>query len=158
MALGICRCTGVSGAEAEGRHTVARCGEESTSANLLDVDAPTERLRTVSDDMLRTIMEAGFDTVRIPVRWAAHASPAPSFTIDPSFCALVDDAIDRALGFNLHVIVDAHHDRQMTADPSRAELRFFAGWMQIGASRLARRCRFASTAGPSSASTSACTT
>src|SRR5215470_807883 len=42
----------------------------------------------------RAIREAGFDTVRLPVCWSAHALPDAPYTIDAAFAERVDWAID----------------------------------------------------------------
>ena len=43
------------------------------------------------------IRRAGFDSVRLPVRWSAHAGTRAPYTIDPQFFARVDWAIAEAI-------------------------------------------------------------
>ena len=50
--------------------------------NVLDLDAPVDQLRPVDRELLAIIADAGFDTVRIPVRWSAHTASVPPFVID----------------------------------------------------------------------------
>ena len=38
--------------------------------------------------------DAGFNSVRIPVRWSAHALAEPPYTIDPNFLKRVDWAVN----------------------------------------------------------------
>src|SRR5271168_4857847 len=59
------------------------------------LDAPTEgawgpRLEEAYFDY---VASAGFDHVRLPVRFSAHADAAAPFTIDPTFLARVDWAV-----------------------------------------------------------------
>ena len=76
-------------------------------------------VRPVGADIVELIQRAGFDTVRIPVRWSAHVAPRPPFTIEPSFLRLVDMAIATALEADLEVVINVHHDRALNADPTR---------------------------------------
>ena len=101
--------------------------------NVLDLDAPVDQLRPVDRELLAIIADAGFDTVRIPVRWSAHTTSVPPFVIDRRLFSLVDDAVDAALALGLAVIINAHHDVELNDDPMRAEERFIAGWSQIAA-------------------------
>ena len=73
----------------------------------------------LASDIVELIQRAGFDTVRIPVRWSAHVAPRPPFTIEPSFLGLVDMAIATALEADLDVVINVHHDRALNADPTR---------------------------------------
>src|SRR5262245_4184166 len=59
------------------------------------------------------IKQAGFDSVRLPVRWSAHAQNDAPYTIDPKFAERVDWAIDQALGNKLNIIVNVHHYGEM---------------------------------------------
>ena len=90
-------------------------------------------VRPVGPDIVELIQRAGFDTVRIPVRWSAHVAPRPPFTIEPSFLGLVDMAIATALEADLDVVINVHHDRALNADPTRERPRFLALWSQIAA-------------------------
>lgn len=75
--------------------------------------------------------EAGFATIRLPVRWSAHAAHEPPYTIDPAFFERVDWAIDQALTNDLNIIVNVHHYDSLTADPVRHEPRWLALWRQV---------------------------
>src|SRR5262249_17539398 len=48
---------------------------------------------TLKAEYFRAIKAAGFDTVRLPVNWAAHAGAEAPYTIDPAFAARVDWAV-----------------------------------------------------------------
>jgi endoglucanase len=77
------------------------------------------------------IAAAGFDTVRLPVRWSGHAATTPPFTIDGEFFDAVDETVDRALARGLEVVVDLHHYDELCADPAGHADRFVALWSQI---------------------------
>jgi endoglucanase len=63
------------------------------------------------------IAQAGFRTVRLPVRWSNHAKPEPPFTIDTVFFSRVDAAIEEATRRGMRVVVNMHHHRQLDGDP-----------------------------------------
>ncbi|GHF95264.1 MULTISPECIES: glycoside hydrolase family 5 protein [Amycolatopsis] len=77
------------------------------------------------------VAEAGFDTVRLPVRWSAHAGAAPPYAIDPAFSRRVDAAVGTALDRGLQVVVDVHHYHELCAAPDEQLPRFLALWRQI---------------------------
>jgi endoglucanase len=77
------------------------------------------------------IKEAGFDSIRLPVRWSAHALETPPYTIDPNFFARVDWAVNCALSRNLAVMLNIHHYSGLDQDPAGHKERFIALWKQI---------------------------
>jgi endoglucanase len=78
-----------------------------------------------------TIRKAGFTLIRLPIRWAAHVSPAPHFIIDPAFLRRVDWAVTQAKENNLKIILDYHNDDALMKDPDANAGRFVAIWKQI---------------------------
>jgi endoglucanase len=89
-----------------------------------------DRLR-VEARHLDVIVAAGFDTVRLPVRWSAHAAPTPPFSIDPDFFRAIEETIDLAFARGLEVVVNVHHYDELCADPAGHADRFVALWSQI---------------------------
>ena len=85
----------------------------------------------IEDDHLAAIADAGFDGVRLPVRWDAHALLAAPYTIAPEFFDRVDHVIEAAIGHGLMVQLDCHHYDALISDPDRHGLRFTAIWRQI---------------------------
>ena len=87
---------------------------------------------TIRERDFHTIAKAGFDTVRIPVRWDEHITPNPPYKIDPTRMQRVIDVVGQAQGAGLGVIIDVHHYRDLMANvtPQTAE-RFLAIWAQI---------------------------
>jgi endoglucanase len=75
--------------------------------------------------------EAGFDHVRLPVRFSAHAERTPPYTIDEKFFQRVDWAVGEALRNGLSVIVDFHHYEEIMESPDMHRERFLAIWRQI---------------------------
>lgn len=100
------------------------------------LEAPTEGLwgLTVKEDYLQTIADAGFDTVRIPIKWSAHADDIAPYTIEPEFMERVHEVVNWALDANLNAIVNIHHYNEMMTDPNEEFERLDALWQQIAES------------------------
>ncbi|WP_086840023.1 glycoside hydrolase family 5 protein [Amycolatopsis kentuckyensis] len=88
---------------------------------------------SLDDRYFDEVAEAGFDTVRLPVRWSAHAGPVPPYAIDPAFFARVDAGVGAALDRGLQVVVNVHHYHELCAAPDEQRPRFLALWRQIAA-------------------------
>jgi endoglucanase len=97
------------------------------------LDAPTEGAWgvTLKANYFETIKDAGFNSVRIPIRWSAHAFQDPPYTIDRSFFERVDWAINQALSRHLAVVLDVHHYDEMNTEPTKQAPRLRALWKQI---------------------------
>ncbi len=79
------------------------------------------------------IKKAGFATVRLPVRWSAHAKADAPYTIDPKFAERIDWAVDQALANGLNIIVNVHHYDEMNTHPEEHLPRLVALWRQVAA-------------------------
>jgi endoglucanase len=86
---------------------------------------------TLKAEYFQAIKAAGFDSVRLPVKWSAHAEADAPYAIDPKFFERVDWAIGEALKNNLNIIVNVHHYDGMDADPDQHLPRLVALWEQI---------------------------
>jgi endoglucanase len=86
---------------------------------------------TLQDDYFPIIKQAGFDSVRIPVRWSAHAETVPPYRIDPLFMKRVNWAVNSALQQGLNVVLNMHHYDEFFEDPAGHRDRFIALWKQI---------------------------
>ncbi|MFL7810573.1 MAG: glycoside hydrolase family 5 protein, partial [Anaerolineae bacterium] len=97
------------------------------------LEAPTEGEWGVvlEEEYFRLIAEAGFDTVRVPIRWSAHAMDEPPYTIDEAFFQRIDWVIENALSNGLNVVIDIHHYDEFVEVPGTHKERFIAMWRQI---------------------------
>jgi endoglucanase len=79
------------------------------------------------------IKSHGFDSVRIPVRWSAHAQTSSPYTIQSVFAQRVDEVVGWALDAGLVVILNIHHYEEMmkSGGPAAHRERFLALWRQI---------------------------
>jgi endoglucanase len=85
----------------------------------------------IEDEFFATIAAAGFDSVRLPIRWETRAGAADPWTIDATFMARVDELVDLALAADLAIIIDFHHFEDLYSDPGANTPRFIGIWQQI---------------------------
>lgn len=90
--------------------------------------------RKIADDDFQIIAKAGFNTIRLPVRWSTHAGDAAPYTIDPEYMKRVKHVVGNARAAGLNVILNSHHFEEIHSDPSDANIAKLAGmWTQIAA-------------------------
>lgn len=108
-----------------------RLGRGVNLGNALEAPSEGEWGVYLTETHLDLIPEAGFDSVRIPIRWSARAAAEPPYTIKPEFFERIDWAIDQALSRGLVVVINTHHYEELYADPQGHRDRFLALWAQI---------------------------
>lgn len=131
---------------------VAACGQtelERTSAEMLPpiaeppiarcmnmgsaLEAPIEGEwgYTVRYEDLERLKSAGFDSIRLPVKWSAHALETAPYTIDPNLFDRVDEIYGWADALGLKTIVNVHHYNELNEAPDQHEPRVEAIWDQL---------------------------
>lgn len=77
--------------------------------------------------------EAGFETVRIPVRWDEHTSKTFPYTIDSNWLNRVEKILDWGLARDLFIVVNSHHDNWIKENYTNPDIRerFDSIWSQI---------------------------
>jgi len=97
------------------------------------LEAPTEGEwgMVLQEGYFRLVKEAGFDSVRIPIRWSAHASLTPPYTIEAACLERVDWAVEQAIQNDLQAVINVHHYEEIFKDPSAHQARLLALWDQI---------------------------
>jgi endoglucanase len=110
-----------------------KLGRGINLANALEAPREGEWGVTLKAEHFRAIKQAGFDTVRLPMRWSGHARADAPYTIDPRFAARIDWAIEQALTNHFNIIINVHHYDEINADPDRHLPRLVALWEQIAA-------------------------
>lgn len=99
--------------------------------NMLEAPNEGEWGLFVEEEYFDLVKEAGFDFVRLPVRWSTHAEVERPYTVDPDFLARVDEVVGWALERDLAIIVDFHHYEEMAWDPWSHKDRFLGIWRQV---------------------------
>ncbi len=134
--------TALTGCNMTGKHNAATAPRDAFAVNKLlgrgvnlgnALDAPQEGAWgfTLKEEYFQAIKDAGFDSVRLPVRWSAHAMDEPPYTIDPEFFNRVDWAVNCALSRNLPIILNIHHFNELNSDPAGQKDKYLALWKQI---------------------------
>ena len=109
----------------------ARLGRGVNLGNALEAPTEGEWGVTLQAEYFQLIQQQGFQSVRIPIRWSAHAAAEAPYTIDPAFFERIDWAVQQAAHNDLAVILDMHHNYEYMADPDGQKARFVALWQQI---------------------------
>ena len=110
-----------------------RLGRGVNLGNALEAPEEGEWGMVIEPEFFPLIREAGFDTVRVPIRWSAHAMVAAPYTVDAAFFERIDEVIGQALDQGLNVVINMHHYDEIFVSPADHEDRFVAIWEQIAA-------------------------
>ncbi len=86
---------------------------------------------TLKEEYFEAIAKAGFQAVRIPIRWSAHAGKESPYTIDAKFFERIDWAVEQALSRKLAVVINVHHYEEMDREPEQNLPRLLGLWRQI---------------------------
>lgn len=79
----------------------------------------------------KRIRAAGFDTVRLPVRWDERSQSKPPYAVDAGWLRQVQGTVDAALAAGLKVILNSHHFDPIHKDPLGTQPWHTAVWEQI---------------------------
>ena len=99
--------------------------------NMLEAPNEGDWGLTVKEEYFDRIKDAGFDFIRLPVRWNAHADNESPYTILPAFFERVDQIVNWALDRDLVIIVDFHHYEEIMQNPQGSQERYLALWRQL---------------------------
>lgn len=110
-----------------------RLGRGINLGNALEAPREGDWGMTIEPDYFRKIRQAGFSSVRVPIRWSAHADQSAPFTIRPEFFERIDDVLDQALAQNLTVVINIHHFDEIHHHPDTEMPQLVALWKQIAA-------------------------
>ena len=77
--------------------------------------------------------DAGFDCVRIPVRWDKHTATQAPFSVHQSWMDRVEEVVDWGLSRDLFIVINAHHDDWIKENYDNPDMRarFDSIWSQI---------------------------
>lgn len=94
----------------------------------------------VDVDFFDAIADAGFDSIRIPIRWSSHTESVPPFRINETFFKRIDWVLDQAERVKLAIVINVHHYEEYMEDPPGHQSRFLSIWEQIS-ERYANRSK-----------------
>lgn len=108
-----------------------RLGRGINLGNALEAPSEGEWGIYIEDEYFPIISKAGFDSVRIPIKWSSHSLDEAPYTIDEEFFERIDTLVNLAIENDLAVVINIHHFDEMMVDPQGTEARFLALWSQI---------------------------
>lgn len=100
--------------------------------NALEAPEEGEWGYRIEDHHLTLIADAGFDGIRLPVRWSEYAAPRAPFTLNQRIFDRVDHILEVAFARGLKVQLDVHHYVELIERPEH-RTRFLEIWRQIAA-------------------------
>ncbi|GAA5522687.1 endoglucanase H [Fodinibius salicampi] len=109
-----------------------KLGKGINLGNALEAPSEGEWGMVIEEEYIELIRKAGFDAVRIPIRWNAHAQSTEPYTIDPDFFERVDEVVNWAMDRDLLVMINIHHYNALMEQPEEHRERFISLWKQIG--------------------------
>ena len=72
----------------------------------------------VTKECIKSVKDAGFNAIRIPVRWQCHVTDTQAMSIDKAWMARVREVVDWCLANDLKVIINTHHDKWLEGRPT----------------------------------------
>lgn len=99
--------------------------------NALEAPSEGDWGMVIEEHFFELIREAGFQSVRVPIRWNAHTTASYPFKIHDLFFQRVDDVINQALSAGLAVIINIHHFNELMDQPVDQKEKFIQLWKQI---------------------------
>lgn len=89
----------------------------------------------IEDEWFTIVKNAGFNSIRLPVRWNYNADTLPPYTINAERLAGVKEDIEIALSLNMPVIINIHHYNELISAKADAliteKARYTAIWRQV---------------------------
>jgi len=86
---------------------------------------------TIQANHIAKIRAAGFDTIRLPVRWDLHTETRAPYRIYPAHMNRVKEVVGQAQAQGLGVIIDVHHYEPLFDNINHELPRLVAIWDQI---------------------------
>jgi endoglucanase len=110
-----------------------RLGRGINMGNMFEAPTETEWGNPWKKEYFEIISSAGFNHVRLPVRWETSARSLNTYpyTISTTFLARIQEVVDEALKNKLHIIINMHHHDALFENPANNKARFLAQWEQI---------------------------
>ena len=72
----------------------------------------------VTKKMIQAVKKAGFNAIRIPIRWQCHITNAQAMSIDKAWIARIKEVVGWCLDNDLKVIINAHHEKWLEGRPT----------------------------------------
>jgi endoglucanase len=74
-----------------------------------------------TQEMILAVKNAGFNAIRIPVRWYPHITDQSTMEIDSRWLSRVKEVVDYCINNGMYVIINTHHELWMENHPFDSE-------------------------------------
>ena len=108
-----------------------KLGRGINLGNMLEAPVEGEWGYFLKTEYFKIIKDAEFNSVRVPIRWSAHAQKSFPYAIDEPFFQRIDRVIEDAFANNLMIIINIHHFEEVMSEPDAEKERFLSLWQQI---------------------------
>ena len=99
----------------------------------LEADVEGEWGYSIRNEDIDRLKAAGFDTIRLPVKWSAHAGTWGRYKLDKKMLERTDAIINHALSQDMNIILNVHHYQEINEHPWRHERRLEGIWKHLAA-------------------------
>ena len=72
----------------------------------------------VTEAMIQAVKNAGFNAIRIPIRWQCHITDPQKMSIDQDWIDRIKTVVGWCLDNDLKVIINAHHEKWLESRPT----------------------------------------
>ena len=72
----------------------------------------------VTEAMIQAVKKAGFNAIRIPIRWQCHITNPDKMSIDEAWINRIKEVVGWCLKNDLKVIINAHHEKWLESRPT----------------------------------------
>ena len=72
----------------------------------------------VTENIIKAVKEAGFNAIRIPVRWQCHILNDQQMQVDEDWITRVKEVVAWCLKYDLKVILNTHNDKWLESRPT----------------------------------------
>ena len=71
----------------------------------------------VTKKVIKAVKDAGFDAIRIPIRWQCHITNDKAMSVSKTWMARIKEVVDWCLNYDLKVIINVHHEKWLESRP-----------------------------------------
>ena len=101
------------------------CNPHGTDGESVAISNPTGSITAetawgnpvVTKKTIKAVHDAGFDAVRIPIRWQHHITNSQAMSIDRAWMDRVKEIVDWCLEYDMKVIINTHHEKWLESRP-----------------------------------------
>ena len=102
------------------------CSAPGQDGETLEISNPTGAINAetawgnarVTRKVITAVKKAGFNAVRIPIRWQCHITNAQAMSIDKAWMARIKEVVGWCLDNDLKVIINVHHEKWLESRPT----------------------------------------